>query len=358
MRETPCADALLTHLISGTGEVSYEGFATLTDEHEREKALYVLIALLTDADSRLRIRATQALGAMGDKRAVDPLINSLDDTDDVFEAELFDTKFAALAALGASEAIQPLFIHSVSRNHWIMDRRVHTFDRNYMLHVLSDALTHPDDRVRYSVIQALGEIDDPGSVRLLINALNEDSYRLRSQSLYRLVKLRAVDAAPALMRQTSDPNVSIRQLTALALGILGDQQAIPVLLPLLNDEDEQVRLNAACGLGRLGDSTGADLIRAFLVRDQVSNLNAVDTALKAFQTLHLPAVPLLIDLADKVLAQRPEGHKTLIRIAEIFAEQGASASLPVLERMLESDAEALQAAAQRAIEAIKGQMGR
>jgi len=74
MTETPQADALLTDLISG--EPLYEDFAALAEEHEREKALHVLIALLTDPNPRLRIRATRALVSLCDKRAVDALINS------------------------------------------------------------------------------------------------------------------------------------------------------------------------------------------------------------------------------------------------------------------------------------------
>src|SRR5688500_11765309 len=62
MTETPQADALLIDLISGTPRIN--AFAELTETHEREKALYILLALLTDPSWDLRRRATQALGAL------------------------------------------------------------------------------------------------------------------------------------------------------------------------------------------------------------------------------------------------------------------------------------------------------
>jgi HEAT repeat protein len=327
MTETPRADALLASLLSG--EESVEGFATLTDEHERKKALHVLLAMLTDPSDALCLQAVRALGVLGDRRAVEPLLNSLDDRDE----ELFAAKVSALAVLRDPEAIQPLVTHDMNRNYWIVNRRMHEFDREEMLCALIDTANHPDDLVRISVINALGGIDDPRSIDVLIKALDDNSYRIRDESIDRLVRLKAIEAVPSLLLHTSDGFAGMRWHVAQALGRLGDKRAIHALLPLLNDEDKRVRFDAAFALGKLGNPAGADLICTYLAGDHSFHHNAVDEALKAFQVLRLPAVPLLVDLADKVLAQMSGGHSTLKLIVEMFAEQGDPA-LPVLQRML------------------------
>jgi HEAT repeat protein len=83
MTDTPHADALLTALISG-GPLD-EGFADLTEEHERQKALHVLIAMLTDPDHYLHGRAIKALEILGDERAMEPLIRSLEVNESDFD---------------------------------------------------------------------------------------------------------------------------------------------------------------------------------------------------------------------------------------------------------------------------------
>jgi HEAT repeat protein len=374
MTETPHADALLTELISGTEEPSFEGFATLTDPHEREKALYILSALLTDPDPSLQWRAIKALGVMGDQRAVEPLINSLDDIDSSLEVDLFGVTASALAALGDRQAIPPLLAHDVNKNQWPSNRRLREFNHEDLLHALIDATDHHDELVRCSAINALGSIDEPRSISALIRALKDESYRVSVNSVRGLAALKAVDAVPSLILSVSDHYAGMRWEAAEALGKLGDPQAIPALLPLLSDKDKRVRFDAAFALGKFGHPAAIDLIRAYFAGDRAVNLYAIDDALQAFQRLGLPAVPLLFDVTDYVLVRVPliGGQSALMLIAEIFAEQGDPAALPVLEQMLgieinptgqifldplaSTKNEAVRQAAQKAIDAIKARM--
>jgi hypothetical protein len=150
MTETPQADALLTDLISGTGEPSFEGFATLTDEQERGKALHVLLALLTDPSWDLRWRATRALEVLKDQRSVEPLIMSLeaDKRDFGMDRDLFDAKFDALVAIGDPQAIFPLLtntiIYSDGMDDGVLYHKLLAFDTEDLLHVLGDVARHPD----------------------------------------------------------------------------------------------------------------------------------------------------------------------------------------------------------------------
>lgn len=351
MTETPRADALLIELISSPGEPSFEGFAILTDEHEREKALHVLLALLTDPSEILCRRAVQALGSLGDKRAVDGLINSLDDLDEL-ASDLFLATFSTLVNLGDSQAIIPLLAHRITaiRPEWLM-----TFDKESLLRVLSDAVYHPDDNVRERVFTILGYIDDPRSIGLLINALNDEDDNTRVDSVRALIRLRAAEAAPFLRPHLSDPYVMMRQWTTMALGQFGDRDAVPALRPLLEDEYPPVRMRAAFALTALGDPQGAETTRT-LVTSGSLEYTLLSEAVNALRAIQDPVVPLLITVAKRLLNGAITEAWKLRPIAVILGEQGDPAALALLNEMSVHIDGRLRSTAQQAIDAITARM--
>jgi energy-coupling factor transporter ATP-binding protein EcfA2 len=157
---------------------------------------------LNDPDEYVRWRVIDALGEIGDSRAIEMLITvlhnpiPLDKGEHAFRVAfgLYNAAVDALAKIGMP-AVEPLI----------------------------SALSDPDENVRSGAVKALGKIGDPYAVELLIPML-------------------------------SDTDPIVLWLTVLALGEIGDAKAVEALIATLNNPDELVRFSAAYALGKIGDA--------------------------------------------------------------------------------------------------------
>jgi hypothetical protein len=138
----------------------------------------------------LRAGVAKALGAIGDARAVDALIEALRDEDS-------DVYWNSIDAL----------VKIAKKDLGVVDK-------------LINALRDEDSYVRISVAWALGEIGDASAVDALIEALRDkDSY--------------------------------VRESVAWALGAIGDARAVDSLIKTLKDDDYFVRESAKVALFRI-----------------------------------------------------------------------------------------------------------
>ena len=112
-----------------------EGPATVDGRPEVER----LIANLKDNDWLVRREAAEALGKLGDKRAVTPLIACLTDADSSVRFNVVE----ALGKLGDKQAVEPLIA----------------------------CLKDEDERIRRAAAEALGKLGDKRAVEPLIAAL-------------------------------------------------------------------------------------------------------------------------------------------------------------------------------------------
>jgi hypothetical protein len=124
-------------------------------------------------------------------------------------------------------------------------RYVYKFDRSTFLLIchalaafpavslscLMPFLQDQDENMRFSVVQALGQLADDSTMPALFRALQDDT------------------------------SVFVRHAAAEALGLLGEQSAVPFLVQALKtDIDEDVRSAAAFALGKLGDASVVDIL--------------------------------------------------------------------------------------------------
>lgn len=211
-----------------------EALAKDTDHRIRREALLALIespllrhadgvpvaiTLLGDLeqDGHARSRAASFLGSAKDPRAVEPLIEALQDV----------RPPAGFAELPSPEGLTG---------------QAKTFaERLRSLH-----------NVRAHAAYALGLIGDPRAVPPLLKALGDPDHVLRIQATGALGRLRAREAVPKMIEALEDPHELVRQVAATALGVLDDPSAEPALRRALADQESGVRVQAALALGRLG----------------------------------------------------------------------------------------------------------
>jgi HEAT repeat protein len=213
---------------------------------EKEEKLQELIEKLKDKDIKTRCDAAKALGALGDVKAVNPLIKALKD-ESYYEGTRITrkigakairfrvTRFAAeaLGKIGDTKAVQPL------------------------IEVLKDS----DWRIRLSAMLALGDIGDPAAVNPLLEAAkNQRGARFiyDDRAVLALAKI-GKTGVPALIAALKRPDVA--SFAVRALQRIKDRRAVEPLIEAL--QDRHVAIYAARALGAIGDKKAVEpLIKA------------------------------------------------------------------------------------------------
>jgi len=155
-----------------------------------EAAFEPLIAALGRTEDEARRNAAWALGALDDRRAVEPLAKTLG-SDSYVEAR--EQAAWALGAIGDARATE----------------------------ALTRALSDEWDEVREQAAWALGAVGDAHSVGPLIAALKDPHSDVRTQSAWALGAIGDPRAADALRDATRDKNSDVREQARWALGVVG-----------------------------------------------------------------------------------------------------------------------------------------
>ena len=144
-------------------------FTRLIGRTADERQVQPFSNLLDSEDQGLRAAAADALGWLGDARAVPPLLTILQDPDD--HEAVREIAAEALGKLGGSAAVQPLI----------------------------DALADPREWIRRAAAQALGELGEPRAMDSLSALLGDEST---------MVQDAAFDAIKRLSTETFTTTVS------------------------------------------------------------------------------------------------------------------------------------------------------
>jgi cyclophilin family peptidyl-prolyl cis-trans isomerase/HEAT repeat protein len=301
-----------------------------------------LVRLLGDGQARTRRRAALAIGRVGLRDGVEPLLPVLNDPD----AEVRQMAAFALGLIGDPRAREPL----------------------------AAALDDPAPIVRGSAAEALGLIGDPASAdaiaRMALQIVDSgglaqlpddgDTERDAPASAYRLalfalVRLKAYDAlASAALDASGQPRVRwwpvafalqrledprgfnalrtlaneqqpyTRAFAVKGLGPLKNRDAVPLLLPMVSGADHAVAVEAVRALERIGDPAAAPALISVvrgpksdpgLRRDAVAALGAVggdgasDTIL---DVLSDPEPPIRAAAIGALAKLDPEGFVTVL----------------------------------------------
>ncbi|UCD54652.1 MAG: HEAT repeat domain-containing protein, partial [Candidatus Omnitrophota bacterium] len=347
-------------------------------------AVEALIEALEDDDSGVRNRSVQALAKIGDARAIEPLIITLKDTsytvrrDSASALEALNWKpqnqeqqITYLIAKGEWEELEemdpPPVEYLIEALEYCIDYRTYVIDT---LGVIGDARAvepliklweklgdsyYNKENKRY-IVEALGRIGDARAVALLIEALQDDYYYVRSKAIFALGQIgdaRAVDPLIKSLREEADEY--LKAYSAYALGKIGDVRAIEPLIEVLGDDDSYVRAKSAEALEKLNwePQNQIQQIRYFIAKESWPELieigaPAVEYLIEALewkglsfhfftiQTLgaigDVRAVEPLIDLLkDKGETVRHEAASALGQIGDVRAVK------PLIEALKDED---------------------
>jgi HEAT repeat protein len=297
-----------------------------------------LLGLLADPSTDVRLTAVRALGGLGDPQAVEPLHRALSDADrDVRQAAavalgklggaavgalidaLQDKAVAAhaiqaLAAIGDVRALPPLIAALRDESYGVRVAAVDAIGSfgGMALDPLIDALRVPNRNARRAAAETLDKLGwQPGA-----DATGTD-YWIAKQNWDRCVANKDAAVAP-LAAMLHDPDAETRKACAVCLGKIGDRRAFDPLVAGLQDEDPAVRETSAESLGRMGDSRAIDPLLVALKDPDWTVRDAAAKGLGRFAEER--TMGALIDaLRDPAGHVREEAAEALGRIGHIRA---------------------------------------
>ena len=164
-----------------------EGLGEIKDP----RAVEPLIALLNDRDSLIRRHAVKALGKIKDVRAVSPLIPVLNDKDEEWHVRMAAAE--ALGWIGERDTVEPL-VSALEDPHWIVRSRAaialgRIQDPRAVVPLIFAIITDQDPLVRGYVADALGEIKDARAIEPLRTALEDEDRDVRKKAEQALTKI-------------------------------------------------------------------------------------------------------------------------------------------------------------------------
>jgi HEAT repeat protein len=247
----------------------------------------------------------KALGEIGDRRAVEPLLKSLEGG---AQAAVID----ALGKLGDPRAVEPILAK----------------------------LPDKSPGTRGAAARSLAKLGDKRAVEPLIRLLEDKDAEMRCVAAEALGTLRDRRATAPLLALLGDKGFGVPRRALLALGKIGDPAAVEPLLALL--EKDELAEPAAAALGEIGDRRAVEpLIKAVekalaqtkppLGKGMPAILWAGGEALGRLGDKR--AVPLLLDLI-----QRPQGGDGEFSFAAAALGRIADPeSVPQLAKLLRDD---------------------
>ena len=271
-----------------------------------------LIPILKDADPEVRQMAAFALGLLADRRARDPLVAALEDPAPIVRGSAAE----ALGLIGdnaAADAIGRMAQQIVDSGaltelpNEADDPRRDTPAAAYRLGLYALVRLKAYDQLSLAALDATGQL------------------RVRWWPVaYALQRIEDPRAFNPLVTLAKDPNPYVRAFAAKGLGPLKNRDALPVLLPMATSADRGVAVEAIRSLGRIGDPAAAPAL-VTLARAVKSDPNLRGEAVTALAGVGgQAAIDVLLDvLADpnapiraaaiRGLAQLdPEGFVTVL----------------------------------------------
>ena len=280
-------DAVYDHIIAGLKDEAVRvrfGATSILRDHPDSRAVGPLLAVLKDEneDQQVRINAIQALGAVGDERAVEPLMESCKAPQSDVRAvsaealgrlrearavglliSMLDDESgavcvaaaSALGEIGDPKAIRPLLENGRARPYGALNKL-----SKKTIKPFREALRSENPRARGLAVTYVGREGSSDDALLLLPLLHDEDVQVRIKTVVALGLLRNSRAVRPLVEVLEDPQPGLRIAAAEALNALGDEQALEPLLRAAKDENLLVRMAAVSALPAIDDPRVADAI--------------------------------------------------------------------------------------------------
>ncbi|MBN1169968.1 HEAT repeat domain-containing protein [Candidatus Micrarchaeota archaeon] len=280
-----------------------------------------LIEALKDAD--IRKHTAEALGEIGDKRAVPQLMQEIHGN----PSEVQKAVIEALGKIGDPQVVPVLIEEYKSGNARLeIVNALGRMGDKRATPVFTDALKSPDATMVIEAAFGLGTIADPKTTRPLLEALrNTENDNARNRITFTLSKI-GKPAVPELIKALNDERIN--GYAAEALGRIKDARALPALINIVKNKKSKIRANAALSLGLIGDRMAVPALMAAYRENNVDLQKII--ALTLGEIKDNRSVPLLVE------ALKHEDVNVRLMAAHSLGKIGDKSVVPVLIEAMEN----------------------
>lgn len=333
-------------------------------ELKSTRAVETLIQALDDGNQWVRIVAAEALGQISDQRATEPLISSLDDN----SIWVRRASVVALGQVADSRAI-PALMNRLLRSpdsewpeelHDVIARALGAIGEP-AIQVLIDALDAADVWVSSAAARALGRIGDPQAIVPLSSLVKQENRWVRTAATHALAQIADARAVRAALTTDEAPRAFWKLMALKEI----DESTVHQLTAFLEDPDEHIRARAAEVLGQLGNNrdNAGSLGATFRAELQPTPSNSRQTQEETPQDTIPQAQDVVQQPAphDRPASKVPENIKPLaaaledpvaevrLAAAEALGKIGDAGIIPILSQALGDADSRVRATAARSL---------
>jgi hypothetical protein len=293
-------------------------------------------ALLAEEDGDKLVRNVRVLAMLGPE-ALSPMVEMVKERGHM---ELRDSAISALAAVGPVGA-QALIAELSRENPWYAYRNI----LNVLAGIkcveatgqIGSMVHHPDERIRREAVRSLARIGNPGSIPIVLEAVNDSSPAVRRTA----VRVQGMFKDPVvadnlfgiIYASCQGPRAKqeegVAEAACLALGDLRDRTQVPRLLELIRKSGlfrrgvpDEVRAAACVALGTIDDPSAVPVLEK--------------AAKDASEVVRSSAEKALRRLKGVVAAPEPATPEEIHEGMERKAARGATQSPPPVEPVTRS----------------------
>lgn len=276
-------------------------------EHGDRSAVEPLIQVLNDPNPSVCSESILSLGKLGDKRAIEPLVGMFNKPTHAYNSA------RALSWIKSRRVTRPL-ISGLKSKEVVIRRSAaevlgHVKDKR-VIEYLIEALKDEDNTVREYAAYSLGKYRDTESIQPLLDILKNDVARKTNNTTssfidgFEQVQVACIFALGSIGNQSIDEyilkflesdNRNLVYAATYTLGELRTKKALTPLLKLFDDTNTRKWLGhyVAVSLGKIGDEKVFEpLIKALSDRDEVIRIAAADGLGYLGDSRALPALKL------------------------------------------------------------------
>lgn len=279
---------LLEHLLTDPAPFVRVRIASTLGQFGGPEVIDRLVRALGDPAWWVRMRSVEALEQIG-SIAEGPLLVALDDPD----PEIRERAAVSLERLGVPGNLVRLIESGEGASE--VSQTLVRFAAAGTRELLAELLFHPAVQVRQAVVTAMRQSARRDLATELTQVASTDSEpSIRSLAFDTLCALRVTQALPAALAGLADTDHRVRTMALRLVGELGGKDVIEILRAHTADPEPSVRAAAARALGSLGASAAQpDFLRLFRDPDptvrEAAALGAVEGRLR-------PLAPAMIEL--------------------------------------------------------------
>jgi len=292
----------------------YLSFFTTTDDGQAYRFAHLMLrdslafqgALQSLQDRRAKVqqRAVNALGTLGDGRAVEPLFALMENAD----RRLYNSISAAIRRIANSsyniDALSFILQHGNFHARLEAVNTLSQFKSDEVIEPLRLALHDREHDVRLQAVKALGKLANPETIPELIKALQDNSISIQRVALNGLVII-GEPALAGLSTIANHPDTNIRRRAITAISEINVPDTIPILLSYLPYSDADTCLYIIQLLDTQGELSNHNQLILEQLKRLINNTNPnirekIITVLGNIDTPDIIPIliPILSDQAD------------------------------------------------------------